>query len=112
MKTYTECPICGSYLHTSIGYSMPATYMFHCNDCDWCASACGDEQIKVLTFEEGIKKRPQLYIDHFMKENSEMRIMLQSILHESLECEDTEDFMLWVQENLDGHPLLKEPDYE
>lgn len=46
-----------------IGYSMPTHYEIKCETCGYEFSDSG-EQIKVLSLEEHIQKRPELYIGH------------------------------------------------
>jgi len=101
---YEKCPKCGSEVKSSTTYSMPSYNNEWCEKCGWSVSYSGHEQIQVLSLEEGMMRRPQLYISAY----KEMKLMLQTILDESLRCEDAKDFVKWVQKNLNGNPLLIE----
>ena len=104
-----KCPVCESDVsYISSTYSCPGLDFYKCDneECGWSCSVEVGEPIKVLSLEEGMKLRPQMYVDQFYKENCEMKIMLQAIRDESFNCEDAKDFKEWVQENLDKHPLI------
>jgi len=64
--TKKPCPNCGrkSVEVESVGYSCPAVYFLVCKSCNhrWSGSVPGTG-IKVISGEEAVRKRPELYLD-------------------------------------------------
>ncbi len=59
------CPCCGQHLlkMSNVRYSYPKLFTIHCEGCDYKEESEGKPP-KILSAEEHIKKRPEMYLGH------------------------------------------------
>ena len=79
--TANNCDCGGKIIPNGVGYSCPAVYYFKCDKCGYSFDETDPEDgIKVLTFEESVKKRPHLYLEH---EDKKIRDLAKKFLESS-----------------------------
>lgn len=70
---------CGGEIEVNIGYSCPIAYICKCKNCKNINyyNNPDEEGIHIMSFEESVRKRPHLYLEH---ENEGIRTLAREAL--------------------------------